>query len=1641
MTRTPQEPHDTTNPNLDNDNPVVSPSSKTIPQRIHDLIDKECTFYRVHLTAFLFIPLIASGIFYACNGRYHIKFIDALFLCYSAMTVTGLATVNLSTLTPWQQVITYLLMIAGDVTIISWIMVLVRKRFFRNHCEYIVAGAMQKKKPRRSRTELLQSIAPPKWISYNPTKPTPEAKPLSSTPEPMNPITDIRAPLPGVTSPTPLITTTSPTPRQTRGSIDLIPPGPSNRIAGRRRTGTESTGGGIMLDTAAGLYSPDGPLASSPTQLSPGSGNANSSSPRVDFALTSGVDVRDEGHYRTFGVSEIDRLQSQGRTLTITSTRQRRNPTLPGSTSHLPTDPSSNNTKYRGSGEFPGPLEILRGFVRRVAPRTYNKFERTMTMPGSRTLEGRTTSYLDFDLRTGRNSDFRTDSLSDEEVEKLGGTEYRALKWLTWVVPLYFLGTQIIAFVIFAPWLATTHEYDSVFEAQYRLVDKTWFSWFQVMAAYTGGGLSLADQNMVPFQTAYLMIFPMMFVIVAGNHAMPIFLRLVIWILSKLVRVGSDSYAALSFLLDHPRRCFLYLFPSHQTWFLVFSLVLFSAIEWVGFAVLNSGLAVYESLPIGVRVVGGLFQGIAVRASGFSMFPLSNFAPALLFLYVVMMYIAVYPIAMSIRSTNVYEERSLGVYELEEQDEYEEPKDIEKIKNRRERIMKYFGWHFRRQMSIDIWWLVWGVFIIAIMERNNLMDQDKKWFDLFRVIFELVSAFGGIGLSLGFPDDNYSFSGTMRPLSKLIIIVIMVRGRHRGLPVAVDRAIVLPKDLVTQSQGGDVPSGGGAEKPGLETTRNPQPLFSDFGTMTRTDQEQVFDATNQPMTNTETIPQRIYGFLSDECTFYRVHLTAFIVIPLISAAVFYACNGRYHVEFIDALYLCYSAMTDTGLATVNMSTLTPWQQVISYFLMMIGDITVVSWIMVLVRKRFFRNHCEYIMAEIAMKKKPLRSRTELLKSITAPKWISYNPTKPPLSEDQSQSAPIQPTIVIDVPSADTAPVTPVVASAPPLITTTAPTPSQTLLLAADQVPPVASATTPIGILNRRRMTLDSEKDIIELHEEVLLNGDPWSSSPTRIGSIPLPHSHSTSQHVDFALSSGVAPRDEGLYRTFGVNGELDRIPLPERGRTLTITSTRHRENPTLPNTPHPTATSQKYRNFGEFPGPLQIMQRLAKRAAPKTYQKFKRSMTMPSSRTLEGKDKSYLDFDLKTGRNSDFRTETLSENELEKLGGTEYRALRWLTWVVPLYFFGTQILAFTIFAPWLSTTSKYDGVFQAQYRLVNKSWFSLFQVMAAYTGGGLSLVDLGMLPFQTAYLMIFPLIFAIIGGNHAMPIFLRFFIWVLSKTVKKESDAYAALSFLLDHPRRCFLYLAIEWIGFAVLNSGLSVYESLPVAVRVIGGLFQGVAVRASGFSMFPLASMAPALLFLYVVMMYIAVYPIAMSIRSTNVYEERSLGVYELEQEDEYSEPQGLEKIKDTRERIMKYFYWHFRRQMSIDIWWLVWGVFFVAVVERKNLMDDDKKWFDLFRVIFELVSAFGGIGLSLGFPDDNYSFSGAMRPLSKLIVMVIMVRGRHRGLPVAVDRAIVLPTDMVTQPQRAADTMTVGSEKPERMHTPQPLFSDFGA
>jgi hypothetical protein len=47
---------------------------------------------------------------------------------------------------------------------------------------------------------------------------------------------------------------------------------------------------------------------------------------------------------------------------------------------------------------------------------------------------------------------------------------------------------------------------------------------------------------------------------------------------------------------------------------------------------------------------------------------------------------------------------------------------------------------------------------------------------------------------------NGRFVGTWSTLSKLVVCAVMIRGRHRGLPVAIDRAVMLPRDFTAAEE-------------------------------------------------------------------------------------------------------------------------------------------------------------------------------------------------------------------------------------------------------------------------------------------------------------------------------------------------------------------------------------------------------------------------------------------------------------------------------------------------------------------------------------------------------------------------------------------------------------------------------------------------------------------------------------------------------------------------------------------------------------------------------------------------------------------------------------------------------------------------
>lgn len=72
--------------------------------------------------------------------------------------------------------------------------------------------------------------------------------------------------------------------------------------------------------------------------------------------------------------------------------------------------------------------------------------------------------------------------------------------------------------------------------------------------------------------------------------------------------------------------------------------------------------------------------------------------------------------------------------------------------------------------------------------------------------------------------------------------------------------------------------------------------------------------------------------------FLTLHYAYFIGLSLITSAIFWGTSSpAQSVRYINSLYMTVSAMTLTGMNTVNLSTLSTFQQVLLFFLILSGS--------------------------------------------------------------------------------------------------------------------------------------------------------------------------------------------------------------------------------------------------------------------------------------------------------------------------------------------------------------------------------------------------------------------------------------------------------------------------------------------------------------------------------------------------------------------------------------------------------------------------------------------------------------------------------------------------------------------------------
>ncbi|XP_072973011.1 cation transporter HKT2;1-like [Typha angustifolia] len=284
------------------------------------------------------------------------------------------------------------------------------------------------------------------------------------------------------------------------------------------------------------------------------------------------------------------------------------------------------------------------------------------------------------------------------------------------------------------------------------------FSISVAVSSFANGGLIPTNENMAIFSKnsgLLLIIIPQ---ILAGNTLFPLFLKMVIWALKTVTKSEEPKH-----MIQNPRKMrFEHLLPTLPLAFLSATVVGFVAVMVVLFCSMNWNSAVFDGMSSYQKVVNALFMAVNTRHSGENSVDPSIIAPAVLLLFIVMMYLP----------------PSTTIAPSQEDTSSEGNKEAS-----RKSLAQYLIMPQLACVAIFV--------IVACITERRMLSRDPLNFSSLNMIFEVTSAYGNVGLSMGYScsrllklhpdsiceDKPYSFSGWWSVEGKLLLVFIMLYGR------------------------------------------------------------------------------------------------------------------------------------------------------------------------------------------------------------------------------------------------------------------------------------------------------------------------------------------------------------------------------------------------------------------------------------------------------------------------------------------------------------------------------------------------------------------------------------------------------------------------------------------------------------------------------------------------------------------------------------------------------------------------------------------------------------------------------------------------------------------------------------------------
>eukprot|EP00727_Mastigamoeba_balamuthi_P005336 m51a1_g14800 putative trk2p (617) ;mRNA; f:535233-537606 len=381
--------------------------------------------------------------------------------------------------------------------------------------------------------------------------------------------------------------------------------------------------------------------------------------------------------------------------------------------------------------------------------------------------------------------------------------EMRALRTIGVVVCIFYaalFGVSFAGLALYARFSPGVHA-----ELRSRGADSTFWAFFHAWGSALQTGFPFFIDGMKPFNRDTFICVFLFFIMALGNTALPFALRFIVWAMHHLT--GRPVW---KYLLVFPRACCTHMFAAMQTRVLGITWVAFLVLTFSCFVGMNHDYPALANHTAWQCTTLGLVETLDSRATGFPFVEPYDTHPAYQALLIFLITSAAYPFIYQSTKSIVSEvnEASTKYHETEEapqnggaqaqqqQAAPADPDDDDKERRSRWQLVVATAYEIKNTVLSDVALLILCIFLILVFEHNQTSSTAPDF--VFRVMFEVCSSYGSVGVSMGFPtrhaDGSTSYIGFARVFtwkSQIVLAGALLLGRMRGHPATLGDSLLL----------------------------------------------------------------------------------------------------------------------------------------------------------------------------------------------------------------------------------------------------------------------------------------------------------------------------------------------------------------------------------------------------------------------------------------------------------------------------------------------------------------------------------------------------------------------------------------------------------------------------------------------------------------------------------------------------------------------------------------------------------------------------------------------------------------------------------------------------------------------------------